>query len=122
MPNNGPTVSHCLGVAGQKNGTALGLDAAGIGAGFLPGGDLVVAGAQGAVGLASTVNSAAHQDMSGTLAGIGSFQLAALEPAAKYAGMGAKAVPFLGMVVSGYSTIHDAAVAYGDYQSCMVGH
>ena len=122
MPNNGPTVSHCLGVAGQKNGTALGLDAAGVGAGFLPGGDLVVAGAQGAVGLASTVNSAAHQDVSGTLMGIGSFQLAALAPAAKYAGIGAKAIPGVGEAASVYSTVHDSLSAYHDYQACMGGH
>ena len=65
-PNNGPTVSHCLGVAGQKNGTALGLDAAGVGAGFLPGGDLVVAGAQGTISAASGINSALKGDAFGT--------------------------------------------------------
>jgi hypothetical protein len=30
-PNNAPTVSHCLGVAGRKNGVALALDAASLG-------------------------------------------------------------------------------------------
>jgi hypothetical protein len=39
----GPEIkSPCLGQALQKNGAALALDLAGVGAGFLPGGDLVV--------------------------------------------------------------------------------
>lgn len=119
--NNGPTVSHCLGAAGQKNGVALSLDVAGIGAGFLPGGDLVVAGAQMGIGVASTVNSSVGGDVPGAVTGVFGFQLAAMVPAAKWAGMGAKAIPFLGTALSVASTVRDAAVAYGDYQTCMAG-
>lgn len=121
-PNNGPTVSHCLRVAGQKNGVALSLDAAGIGAGFLPGGDLVVAGAQMGIGVASTINSSVSGDAPGAVTGVFGFQLAAMVPAAKWAGMGAKAIPFIGTALSVASTVRDGAVAYGDYQSCMAGH
>ena len=49
---------QCFNSAFAKNGVALGFDVAGVGAGFLPGGDLAVAGAQMTVNTASTINSA----------------------------------------------------------------
>ena len=122
-PNNGQLSkqTQCAEQALKKNGVALGLDAAGIGAGFLPGGDLVVAGAQVGIGVASTVNSAVGGDATGSMTAIFGFQLSAMEPAAKWAGMGARAIPFLGTALSVASTVRDVAVAYGDYQSCMAG-
>lgn len=121
-PNNGPTQKQkqCAEQALKKNAVALSLDAAGVGAGFLPGGDLVVAGAQMGIGVASTVNSAVGGDAPGAVTSIFGFQLAAMAPAAKWAGVGAKAVPFLGAVVSAAGGLNDAWHTYQDYQSCMV--
>lgn len=126
-----PTPSYCAGIVLKKDGVALSLDAAGDAAAFIPGGGFAVAGVQMGVAVASTVNSASHRDVQGSLAGIVGFQLAPLGSAAKYAAKGAgeagltsfsEAIPFAGGVVSAYSTIHDVVVAYADYQSCMAGH
>jgi hypothetical protein len=70
----GPAINakqiQCAQQALAKNGVALALDVAGVGAGFLPGGDLVVEGAQIGVGAASTVNSAIGGDLGGSLTSI----------------------------------------------------
>jgi len=57
-PNNGTpkTPAQCAGEALNNNKFALGLDVAGVGAGFLPRGDLVVAGAQATISVASGIN------------------------------------------------------------------
>jgi hypothetical protein len=105
-----------------NNGVAFGLDVAGVAAGFLPGGELVIAGAQIGVNTASTVNSAMSGDVTGGMTSIFGLQLAALEPAAKWTGVGAKAVPFLGSVVGAFGAANDGWQAYQSYQSCMAGH
>ena len=61
----------------QKDGVALALDVAGVGAGFLPGGDLVVEGAQIGIGAASSVNSAIGGDLGGSMTSIFGLQLSA---------------------------------------------
>lgn len=106
----------------KKNGIALGLDYAGVGAGFLPAGELAVAGVQMGIGVASTVNSSIGGDVPGAVTSIFDFQLSAMEPAAKLTGVGARAVPFLGAVVSAAGFLNDALNGYKDYQSCMAGH
>jgi RHS repeat-associated protein len=106
----------CLADALRRNGVALTLDLAGVGAGFLPGGDLGVALGGMAVGAASTINSAANGDTPGALGSIAGFQLSALVLT------GAKAVPVLGALVSGAGGLNDAWHTYKDYQSCMAGH
>jgi hypothetical protein len=122
----GPAINakqiQCAQQALAKNGVALALDVAGVGAGFLPGGDLVVEGAQIGVGAASTVNSAIGGDLGGSLTSIFGIQLSALAPAAKWAGVGARAVPVLGSVVSAFGAANDAWQTYQSYQSCLAGH
>jgi hypothetical protein len=131
-PNNAtPTSGHCAGQAFKKNWVSLGFDVAGVGAGFLPGGDAVVAIAQIGVGVGSTVNSAMSANTTtaegqratgGAIGSIFGIQLAALAPAAKFAGVGAKAVPVLGALVSLAGGLNDLYQAGVDYQSCLAGH
>jgi RHS repeat-associated protein len=122
-PNNGTSKQQqCAGAALKKNAVSLSLDVAGVGAGFLPGGDLVVAGAKMGVNAASTVNSAVHGDTTGAMTSIFGFQVSAMVPAAKLVGVGAKAVPILGAVISTVGAANDAWNTYKDYQSCMAGH
>ena len=122
----GPAINakqiQCAQQALAKNGVALALDVAGVGAGFLPGGDLVVEGAQIGVGAASTVNSAIGGDLGGSLTSIFGIQLSALAPAAKWAGVGARAVPALGAIFSAAGALNDAYQTYQSYQSCLAGH
>jgi RHS repeat-associated protein len=120
--NNGPTVSHCLGVAGRKNAVALSLDVTGVGAGFLPGGDLVVAGAQATISVASGVNSAAHGDNVGAALGVLGLPATFTSYAAKAMSIGGKALPAVGALVSAAGALNDAYGTYQDYQSCMAGH
>lgn len=49
------TRSQCAGEALKNNAVALSLDVAGVGAGFVPGGELVVAGVQGTISVASVI-------------------------------------------------------------------
>ena len=131
-PNNAPrTPAQCAGAALKKNAVSLAFDAAGVGAGFLPGGDAVVAIAQIGVGVGSTVNSALSANTTtaegqratgGALGSIFGIQLAALAPAAKYAGVGAKAVPVLGALVSLAGGLNDLYQTGADYQACLAGH
>ncbi len=120
--SNCKTPSQCAAQAIAKNAVSLGLDAAGVGAGFLPGGDLAVAGVQMGLGVASTVNSAVSGDAPGSIGSVFGLQLSALAPAAKWAGVGAKAVPFLGAAVSAAGALNDPWSTYKDYQGCMAGH
>jgi hypothetical protein len=128
---NCKTPTQCAGQALLSNAVSLALDGAGFAAGFLPGGGAVVAIAQIGVGTASTINSAfsastatatGQRALGGALGSIASIQLAALAPAAQYAGVAAKAVPFLGALVSLGSGLNDAYQTYADYQSCLAGH
>jgi hypothetical protein len=123
-PNNGTQSkqSKCAKQALKKNAVSLSLDVAGVGAGFLPGGDLVVAGAQMGIGVASTVNSAVGGDTRGAMTSIFGFQVSAMVPAAKWAGVGAKAVPVLGAAISTFGAASDAWNTYQDYQSCMAAN
>lgn len=124
-PNNGlltPKQQQCAGAALKKNAVALSFDAAGIGAGFLPGGDLVVAGAQGAVSVASGINSAAHGDASGATLGILGLPASFAGASAKFFGVGAKAIPGIGTAISALGLLNDGYGAYQDYQACLAGH
>ena len=122
-PDNGTIKQQqCAGAALKKNAVTLNLDVAGVGAGFLPGGDLVVAGAQMGVNAASTVNSAVHGDTTGAMTSIFGFQVSAMVPAAKLVGVGAKAIPGIGSAISAFGALNDSYGTYQDYQSCMAGH
>lgn len=121
--NNEPqrTPSQCAGQSLKKNAVALSLDAAGIGAGFLPGGDLVVAGAQATVSVASGVNSAMNGDGFGTASGILGLPASVAGGAAKTLGVGAKAIPGVGSMISAIGLGNDAFSAVEDYKACEVG-
>jgi hypothetical protein len=84
-----------------------------------------------AVSAASTVNSAMSANTTsaegwrgtgGAVGSVFSFQLSAMTPAAKLIGVGAKAVPFLGSVVSAIGAANDLWQTGANYQSCMAGH
>ena len=123
-PNNGPTVSHCLGVAGRKNGVALALDTASLGVdAFGPEAQYAKLGIGLTLSTASMINSAANQDMTGTGLGMASYLKAPTELAATSAGWGwAKWVPFAGAAMDVASAYHDGSQAFSDYSSCMAGH
>jgi hypothetical protein len=131
----GPAINakqvQCAQQAFGQNAVSLGFDAAGFAAGFLPGGDTVVAVAQIGLGAASTANSAisantttpsGQRALGGAIGSIFGIQLSALAPAAQYAEVGAKAVPFLGALVSLAGGLNDAYQTYADYQACLAGH
>lgn len=112
----------CLLNALKKNGVALGLDALGVGAGFLPGGDFVVAG----LGVAATVNSATSANTTttegqvATTGAIGSIfgsQLSVM----KALKVGGKAVPFLATALSVAGVGADVWQTNEDYNKCMAG-
>jgi RHS repeat-associated protein len=123
-PNNAPTVSHCLGVAGRKNGVALALDAASLGVdAFGPEAQYAKLGIGLGLSTASMINSAVNKDMTGAGLGMGSYLKAPTELAATSAGWGwAKWVPFAGAAMDVASAYHDGSQAYSDYSSCMAGH
>jgi RHS repeat-associated protein len=111
--------AQCQQEALKKNAVALGLDIAGVGAGFLPGGDLVVAGAQAGVSAASAINSSVHGDGWGTAGGVLGVPASFAGYAAKFVGTGAKAIPGVGSAISAFGALNDAYATYSDYQACM---
>jgi hypothetical protein len=95
-------------------------------AGFIPGERLL--GATGGViamvgiGVGSTFNSAVHGDVTGTFAGAAGTQLAAIAPAAKYAGVSlAESIPGIGTILNVGVTARDAYHTYQAYQGCTTG-
>jgi hypothetical protein len=108
----------------KKNGIAVGLDAASLGAdAFGPEEQY----AKLAIGLTlstgSMINSAANHDMTGTGLGMASYLRAPTELAATSAGWGwAKWIPFAGAAADVYSAYHDVSLGMGDYNNCMAGH
>jgi RHS repeat-associated protein len=122
-PNNGTprTPSQCAGAALKKNAVALTLDAAGIGAGFLPGGELVVAGVQATISVASGVNSATHGDAGGSVLGVLGLPATFTGYAAKALGAGGRYLPYVGSIVSAAGAISDGYGAYQDYKACLAG-
>jgi RHS repeat-associated protein len=123
-PNNGMprTPQQCAGAALKKNAVALTLDVAGVGAGFLPGGDLVVAGAQATISVASGINSAANGDAAGSALGVLGLPATFTSYAAKAIGVGGKALPGVGAFISFLGAANDAYGTYQDYQACLAGH
>ena len=123
-PNNGTprTPSQCAGQALKKNAVALSLDTAGVGAGFLPGGDLVVAGAQATISVASGVNSAVGGGAVESALGVLGLPAAYTGTAAKFFGVGAKAIPGIGTAISALGLLNDAYSTYQGYQACLAGH
>jgi RHS repeat-associated protein len=107
----------------KKNAVALGLDAAG----FIPGERLL--GATGGViamvgiGVVSTANSAIHGDIIGFFGGQAGTLLAAIAPAAKYAGVSAaESIPGIGTAINIGVTARDIYHGQQDYNACMAGH
>lgn len=128
-PNNGTpkTKGQCALEALNNNKVALGLDVAGVGAGFLPGGDLVVAGAQATISVASGINGAVQYNgtansAAGSVLGVLGLPATFTSYAAKAIGVGGKALPGVGAVISGLGALSDAYGTYTDYQSCLAGH
>jgi len=114
---------QCAGQALKKNGVALSLDVAGVGAGFLPGGDAVVAGVQVAASTGGMMYSSAHYDSPGTALNAGAFAITAITPAAKAIGGDiARSVPVVGAIFSAAGILNDVRHVYKDYESCMAGH
>jgi hypothetical protein len=70
---------------------------------------------------ANTTTAAGQRALGGAIGSIFGIQLSALAPAAEYAAVGAKAVPFLGALVSLGGGLNDAYQTYADYQSCLAG-
>ena len=122
-PNNGMprTPAQCAGAALKKNAVALTLDAAGVGAGFLPGGELVVASVQATVSVASGINSAANGDAAGSALGVLGLPATFTGYAAKALGAGGKFLPYVGSIVSLAGGLNDALSTYNDYQACLAG-
>lgn len=120
-PNNGmpKTRSQCAGEALKNNAVALSLDVAGVGAGFVPGGELVVAGVQGTISVASGINSAVHKDALGSVLGILGLPAGFVSVAATAVGTGGKFLPYVGSVVAAAGALNDAYGAYQDYQACL---
>jgi RHS repeat-associated protein len=115
------------------SGAALtvGLDAAGVVAGAIPGSGAALVGAQVAIGLAGGANSAIQGDSGGTLAAtIGGAQLSAVAAGAEqvgwttlrgFGGTIARSLPGIGTAVSAFYFYKDASEAIDKYQSCRAG-
>lgn len=115
-PDRTSKVFKCLGEAAKSNGVSIALDLAG----FIPGEGLAGAITQLSIGIVSTVNSAAHQDASGSFMSIAGIHLTVLAPFAKQAGWSfAKAVPIAGTLLNVVSTGSDLNTARRDYLACM---
>ncbi len=118
-----PSVFHCVGQTGARNGVALGLDVAG----FIPGEKLLGASAgvvtMVGVGIAASATSLYRGDLAGFVAGSAGSNLAAIGSAAKFAGYSAaEAIPVIGTVINAGVTAHDLYHAYQSYQACRAGH
>jgi RHS repeat-associated protein len=110
-PQLTPLQTQCLLSALRTNGVSLGLDIAG----FIPfGGGLAHTVTQLGVGAASTVNSAMHGNVGGSLISIAGFHLTALEPLAT-------AIPGIGTTLNAVGTGFDLKNVVKDYQTCMSG-
>jgi RHS repeat-associated protein len=123
-PKNGHprTPSYCTSQALKKNAVALSFDAAGALAGLLPGGDLVVATAQGTVSVASGINSAVNGDAIGSALGVLGLPAGFAGASAKFFGEGARAIPDIGTAIAVLGGLNDALSTYNDYEACMAGH
>lgn len=132
----------CVAKALGANKMPLILDAAGVGAGFLPGGDAVVAVAQMTVSAGGVVYSISHNDTAGGYLGGSAFVLSAATPMAKavvkaFAEDAAEgvaettgraiargifdAIPGVGSLVSAAGFARDAYHTYRDYLACTEG-
>lgn len=115
----------CFSQALSKDGNGWSL--LGDAAGFIPGEKLFGATAgvitMVGIGVGSTFNSAVHGDVKGTLAGGAGTQLAAIAPAAKYAGISfAESIPGVGTLLNVGVTARDGFHTYQAWQGCMTGH
>ena len=135
-PNNGPTVSHCLGAAASAKGVSIGLDILGaipvFGNGVSAGAGIVRAGI--AVNHAITspvfaVGSGMYGAYGGVTAGPGEATDSLVGSASAGAGIGlaladvslagTKAIPIVGNFVSVATLGWDGYQAYKAYQSCF---
>jgi RHS repeat-associated protein len=138
-PNNGPTVSHCLGVVAADKGLSIALDAVGsvpiFGNEVAAGGRLVRAainvdhvitkpavafgsGAYGAYGAITT----GPEEATDSLVGAGSAGAGIGLVLADASLAGTTAIPIVGNFVSVATLGWDGYQAYKKYQSCMAGH
>lgn len=123
-----PTVLQCLGASAKKNGVSLALDAAGA---LIPGASTASTLGKLGVGAAAMVNSAvtANRNQPGGFVaslslGIADFHLSSAAPLVQqYSNVSnvAKAIPFVGNLVSLTAAGLDAYNAYSDYQDCRAG-
>jgi RHS repeat-associated protein len=123
-PNNPAQPNPNCGQILWKAAPTVGLDAAGVVAGAIPGSGAALVTTQVAVGLAGAANAAYHGDVGGTLAGtIAGAQLAPIAAVASQVGWQgvARALPAFGSVVSAYYFYKDATSAIDKYQACEAG-
>jgi hypothetical protein len=134
---NKPTKGQCLGqaLAEDGNGVSLGLDVAGVAAGFLPGGGLVTGSARAAniafgaqVGLtaASTGVSVGYRSGPGIVLGILGGQVALTAKTAEALGEDAveafgESIPIVGVAVSTGALLYDGYQTYKAYSGCLSG-
>lgn len=119
---------QCLGASAKKNGVSLALDAAGA---LIPGASTASTLGKLGVGAAAMVNSAvtANRNQPGGFVaslslGIADFHLSSAAPLVQqYSNVSnvAKAIPFVGNLVSLTAAGLDAYNAYSDYQDCRAG-
>lgn len=124
---------NCAKYAGGKdgNGASVFLDAAGIAAGFLPGGGLVTGtakqaafafGAQVGLTAASTSVSIGYKSGPGIVAGILGGQVALTSKAAEALAVEVgKSIPIVGVAVSTGALLYDGYQTYKAYSGCLNG-
>lgn len=113
---------RCAVQALKQNAVALSFDVAGVGAGFLPGGDAVVGAVQIGLSTGGAIYSASQNDNLGAaLNGSSIMVVGSTGLAEAVGGDFAKAVPVLGVFTSGVGFLHDAYHAYQGYEACMPG-
>ena len=106
---------ECLGPTLKKDGLGLLLD----GLAFIPGEALIPTVVKLGAGAVSVLNSARSGDTLGAFGGIAGFQLTALAPFAKEAGLGAlRATPVAGTYVNIAIASVDLFKAGADFVSC----
>jgi RHS repeat-associated protein len=116
-----PTLAQCLGASAKKNGVALALDATGA---LIPGASTAATLGKLSVGGAALVNSAVAGNLTGIGLGIVDFHLSSAGPLVeqyKNVSNVAKAVPFVGAIVSVTAAGFDVYSAYQDFQTCRAG-
>jgi RHS repeat-associated protein len=138
-PNNGPTVSHCLGVAAKAKGASIVLDALGSIPAFGNAVSATAGVARAAIAVDHVITSPPFALASGAYGAYGSVTAGPGEATDSLVGAassgtgigltladvsleGTKAIPLVGNAVSVLTLGWDGYQAYEKHQSCMAGH